>query len=421
MNLFNKKRLVVLFILSFYLIISLVSCLDEEKKKAAIVSSKSYSGHESDMDANNFVGVYTNKVGTRLDDCQLCHGGGTVQYYKNGDTSVAAVNTTITNPCQYCHISAEARTSGYPSLDPDQFYKEDSLPQTFAATLNAYGLAYLNNGRSQAAIRTIENQDSDGDAYSNIAEITENRYPGDVSSKPDQQLAPTKIYTMSQVKALANHTQFMLMNTTKQQYDDYTTYTGVTIRNLLIAAGVNPDDASFTGITVIAPDGYQTTYSKDAINKQFPNGTLYNVPAFADTAMNFITYPNPLPAGVTMGAEITNPLYLILAFQREGLDLDSAYYEPTYGRLEGEGPFRLVIPQSTASRPDRGSKAAAYGDGWDYSKPIDHNAGKCVRGVSVIRVEPMPSGYEEFDWKNTWSLIQDKSVVIYGYGITAKK
>lgn len=354
----------------------------------------------------------------------MCHGGGTVQYYKNGDTSVAAVNTTITNPCQYCHISAQARTSGYPSLDPDQFYKEDTLPQTFAATLNPYGTAYLANGRTQAAITAIESMDSDGDGYSNIAEINDNRYPGDAASKPGQPLAPTKTYTMAQVKALANHTQFMLMNTTKQQFDDYTTYTGVTIRNLLIAAGVNPDnpdDVIFTGVTVIAPDGYQTTYTRAQINMQFPNGTLYDVPAFADAAMNFITYPETLPAGVTLGNEITNPLYIILAFQREGFDLDMAYYEPTYGRLEGEGPFRLIIPQSTASRPDRGSKVTPYGDGWDYSKPIDHNAGKCVRGVSVIRVEPMPSGYEEFDWKNTWSLIQDKSVVIYGYGITAKK
>ena len=420
MNLFNRRCMVFMLIASLYFTVALVSCFEDDDSKDAVVSSRSYSGHESDMDANNFVGAYNSKVGTRLDDCQLCHTGGTVQYYRNGVTTDIR-NLVVTNPCQYCHISAEARTNGYPALDPDQYYKEDTLPQTFAATLNAYGLAYLNNGRTLAAVTAIESQDSDGDGYSNIDEINDNRYPGDAASKPGQDLAPTKTYTMSQVKALANHTQFMLMNTTKQQYDDYTTYTGVTIRNLLIEAGVNPDDIDFTGVTVIAPDGYQVTYTKDLINQQFPNGTLYDVPEFTDTAMNFITYPDTLPSGVTLGAEITNPLYIILAFQREGFDLDSAYYEPTYGRLEGEGPFRLVIPQSTASRPDRGSKSTVYGDGWDYSSAFDHNAGKCVRGISVIRVEPMPAGYEEYDWKNTWSLIQDKSVVIYGYGITAEK
>ncbi len=43
-----------------------------------LVSSRSYSGHESDLDANNFVRAYPAAVGTRLDDCQLCHSGGTV-------------------------------------------------------------------------------------------------------------------------------------------------------------------------------------------------------------------------------------------------------------------------------------------------------------------------------------------------------
>lgn len=43
------------------------------KKDEPIVSSRAYSGHESDKDMNNFVSVYPEMVGKRLDDCQTCH------------------------------------------------------------------------------------------------------------------------------------------------------------------------------------------------------------------------------------------------------------------------------------------------------------------------------------------------------------
>jgi hypothetical protein len=68
-------------------------------------------------------------------------------------------------------------------------------------------------------------------------------------------------------------------------------------------------------------------------------------------------------------------------------------------------------------RPDRSVNAKTYGDGWDYSDRIDHNAGAGARGACVIRVNPMPAGYEEYDWKNGWPLIGDKKVVIYGRGV----
>jgi hypothetical protein len=57
------------------------------------------------------------------------------------------------------------------------------------------------------------------------------------------------------------------------------------------------------------------------------------------------------------------------------------------------------------------------GDSWDYDKNLDHNAGKSVRGVVVIRVNPMPAGLEEYDTTNGWSLITEEKIVIYGYGV----
>ena len=43
--------------------------------------------------------------------------------------------------------------------------------------------------------------------------------------------------------------------------------------------------------------------------------------------------------------------------------------------LDGEGPYRLVIPQKIAGGPDRPSTATPVGDGWDYDSNKDHNWG----------------------------------------------
>ena len=95
--------------------------------------------------------------------------------------------------------------------------------------------------------------------------------------------------------------------------------------------------------------------------------------------------------------------------------------DPISGRMNGEGPYRLVVPQSVPGAPDRGSKysPSGYEDGHDYDDSKDHNAGLCVRGIVAVRVNPIPDGYEEFDWKNGgWALIERGEIIVYGVGIT---
>ena len=72
---------------------------------------------------------------------------------------------------------------------------------------------------------------------------------------------------------------------------------------------------------------------------------------------------------------------------------------------------------SKPGRPDRSVKSKTFGDGWDFHKDIDHNAGSCVRGATVIRVNPMPKGFEEYDWKNGWPLVNGRQIVIFGKGV----
>jgi len=365
-------------------------------------ASKAYVGHEKDADMKAFIAAYPAAAGTRLDDCQTCHRGG-----PRGTDAEREFS-----PCSYCHLLEY----------PNARYKT-GVPKSYAETLNPYGADFLKAGRNAAALAAIAAKDSDGDGAPNAAEIAALRYPGDPASRPGQPLAPVVTLGWDAVRKLPSIKQFMLMNATKERTDDYVTYAGVKIADLLQAAGVDLSGAA--GITVFAPDGYSIDFGLDDIARPFPQGIYYDGPrAMKDPERAFVKYPATLPAGVRDGQTIPGAPWLILAYERDGQPLDGSYYEKGTGRLAGEGPFRLVKPQkdlggdpAKPGRPDRSQKAKAFGDGWDFSPAIEHNAGACVRGACVIRVNPMPSGFEEYDWKNGWPLVRDRKIAIFGRGV----
>ena len=106
--------------------------------------------------------------------------------------------------------------------------------------------------------------------------------------------------------------------------------------------------------------------------------------------------------------------------ERDGLPMDVSTLDPTSGKINGEGPFRLVVPQSEPSKPDRGSQYSPTNcnDGNDYNDTKDHNAGDMVRGVIAIRIDPLPAGVEDFDYRNGgWAYVQNASVIVYGHGV----
>lgn len=357
-------------------------------------SSRAYTGHETDLDTNNFAAVYPSAIGTRLDDCQTCHRAG----IEKTDTA------RVYNACGFCHLIPF----------PEKRY-QTSVPKNFEDTLNAYGRAYNDAGRTEAALRAIKGQDADGDGYSNREEIAELRYPGDETSKPGLPLTPFVSVEWDTIKSLPVHEQVLLMNTNKQQFDDYVLFSGVKVKDLLRTVGVDLKEA--TGITAFAPDGYSQDFSLEEVLSEFPRGTLYYVPGFDDPDRRFVTYPSPLPMTWRDKEEIPDPLWLMIAYGCGGKALDPARYEADTGRLSGTGPYRIIAPQNRPGRPDRGSNSKRYNDGWDFDESLDHNAGKGVRGVCVIRINPVPLGYEEYDWRNGWSLVQDKAIVIYGHSV----
>ncbi|MFH1807555.1 MAG: GEGP motif-containing diheme protein [Pseudomonadota bacterium] len=382
------------------------ACDTAKDRDQGLLSSRSYKGHESDLDANNLVTAYPALLGTRLDDCQTCHKGDTFSYDSSGQ-----IREVYVNACDYCHLIQHPGTAIF--IEP--------TPTTYAETLNPYGLDYKNAGRNRGAPLQIADRDSDGDGHSNATEIADLKYPGDPGSMPGQPVAPNRIYTRAALQALPQHTEFLLCNSNRQQFDNYAQYTGVRVRDLLQDAGVNLDDTAITGLSMIAPDGYVTTFSIDDVKRQYPDGIYHaGLDNLGNAECNFVTYPDQLPTGLIDGAAIPDAQWLLLAHQREGEAMQPVNLDPSSGRINGEGPLRAVVPQSTAGGPDRGSSYSptTCNDGWDYDASKDHNAGAMVRGVVAIRVDPLPEGVEDFDAKNDgWALIYQDAVVVYGHGV----
>jgi hypothetical protein len=369
-----------------------------------VKSSRAYKGHASDADSNKLVNAWPKLVGTRLDDCMTCHTGGTVKV--DG-------KDTYHNQCNFCHDYAVANP------------KPDGAPAGYEATLNPFGLDYKNAGRSIEALKSIEGKDSDGDSYSNIDEVNAIAYPGNAKSFPGQKVAPTFMMNADKIAKIASYKEFLLLNASRQSEDQYSEYEGVKLSDVLAAAGVDLNGAN--GVTVFAADGYATAYTIDQVKNLFPKPLWYADLQKGGTTLGdkgFVLYPDKSvwPTPMTHMGEIPGDHYLMIALKRDGGQaLDKSYLDSKTGKINGEGPYRTILPQAKAGRPDRGSKDTAVGDGYDYDANLDHNAGSCAKAVVAIRIDPMPAGYEEFDFVNGgWAYIDAGEMVIYGQGVPSK-
>ncbi len=355
--------------------------------------------HEGELDSPKFLAVYPQKAGTKLDHCATCHTGGS---YVNSQNKTVSLGS-----CQWCHYKYGYDASG-----------------NIGDTLNSYGFAYFTNGRSQAALQAIQGTDSDGDGFSNLAEINANRYPGNASDDPTKMPPPHRIYTKSELESLPQHSQFLLMNASRNN-DEYLTYSGVPMEDLLADAGVS---SAATGITVYAPDGFATYHPMDPD----PNPNLYHVKGpypvepqdvvyyyneQADIAKNadgWAKYSAPSNAGRSNGDLIPDTLKMILALTREGGPLDPGILN-AQNKLDGEGPFRVVPPQKVPSPPDQSSNSLNQNVIWPYDNDWDHNAGFSSRTVTMIRVEPLPAWATDIDILEAgWNFVDQEKIIVYG-------
>lgn len=362
--------------------------------------------HEGESDSQHFLSTYKNKAGTKLDQCTLCHSGGSYEGSKG---------TVTLGSCQWCHYSY-----GYDGL----------AGGSIADTLNPYGMAYFLNGQDADAVSAIEGLDSDEDGYTNITEINANRYPGDATDDPSKITAPFRVYTRAQLEAMSQHTQFLLMNTSRSG-DFYAEYTGVPMKDLLDDAGILD---SATGILVYAPDGWSQyhplEYDEDiemyhvygtmpGEDYQYPpSNYFYAIEADQDVNVDYgwCDYSAPSCAGRNHGDLIyaENGLKAILALKREGEDMDPGSLNDE-NKLDGEGPFRVVVPQKNPNAPDQSSKSNQQDVLWPYVYEWDHNAGACTKSVTIIKVEPLPEGTTDINILEAgWSYVDEEKIVIYG-------
>jgi len=360
--------------------------------------------HEGEADADKFLSVYPDKAGTKLDHCATCHTGGIGPKGPLGS-------------CQWCHYHW-----GY----------DGQAGGTIDGTMNDYGRAYRDAGRLASSLVSIENSDSDSDTYSNIDEINAIRFPGDPGDDPSKVAAPYRIYTRAQIEAMNAHTQFLLMNTSRSG-DFYAEYTGVPLNDLLDDAGIL---GTATNIIVYAPDGWSQTHplEYDSLdeeayhvygnlageNYQYPPASYhYHTEADVDTNPDYgwCDYSAPSCSGRSHNDPIVvaNGLKAILAYRREGLYMDPGVLNDE-NKLDGEGPFRVVVPQKADMPPDQSSKAANQNVVWPYNDATgDHNAGACSRSATIIRVGPLPAGMTDIDILEAgWSYVDNNKVIIYG-------
>jgi hypothetical protein len=400
----------------------------------AIVCYAAYN-HQGDIDSNIFRTAYPNTVGTKLDSCATCHSGGS---YNAG--TVEKPKTTTLGSCQWCHYVTN--------------YGADSSDATLLATLNSYGLAYKNNGRNAAALGAISGLDSDGDGFTNQAEIVALTYPGDVKDDPTKVPAPSRVLSLKELEDMPLHKQFMLMNASKSD-DSYTKYGGVALENLIKAVMFD----SATGITVYSPDGFATYHpfnpSTNANSYHvfgiYPEGTFYY-----DASADIAKYPPDPPDYATGGwCEYSSPsaavcgstghgrhheghslaghrhdhcacrenestivnsegLKMLLAFKRDGGYLTTGVLN-LQNKLDGEGPFRVVPPQKTPGWPDQRSTSTNQVVIWPYKSTNDHNAGFSSRTVTMIKVEPLPAGTTDINTLEAgWPYVDEQKIVIYG-------
>jgi hypothetical protein len=356
--------------------------------------------HMGEMDSGIFLSVYPEKAGTKLDNCNLCHSGGS--YINNKG------NTITLGSCQWCHYSY-----GYDGLGDIE------------KTLNPYGVDYRDYGRNLNAIASIAVLDSDNDGFSNGDEIAANRYPGDPGDDPAKVPAPSRVYTRTELEnTMPQHTQFLLMNTHKSG-DFYAQYSGVAM-DYLLQKLILPEA---TGITVYAADGWATDHPLYLD----PNPALYHV--FGDypqaffqydqeadqekTSYGWCDYSSIYAEGRSHGDPIVNPdgQKLLLAFKR-----DDGYLIPgelnSSNKLDGEGPYRVVPPQKIPGPPDQGSTSKYQDVIWPFDPTdtiTDHNAGFSSKSVTMIKVLPLPEGTTDVDTLEAgWPYIDSEKIVVYG-------
>jgi hypothetical protein len=119
------------------------------------------------------------------------------------------------------------------------------------------------------------------------------------------------------------------------------------------------------------------------------------------------------------------PAMILLAFEQDGQPLRKASMDES-GRLNGQGPIRVIVPQFQVSPPDlpqtaEASCAAKVAATNRFHEEYDHNAGKSSSAVIAVGVYPLPKGTRDLDWQATAPRdLANEEIVFFGALAPAK-
>ncbi len=358
---------------------------------AALVPSlqSAYKGHGNDRDVQALLEVHPGLRGTAADSCETCHRSGTVP----GPAHAPAPRQV--SHCDYCHVVT-------------RFGQKPAGP-----TLNAYGLAYRAAGRGAQAIKALGGQDADRDGAPNDAELRQGTNPGDAASHPGLPPAPHRAFTPEDIRSLSPivSARIFLNSEKSRGGDTYHHYRGNRLAQLLDAVGLAPGARS---VDLIATDGYETTITLDEARRAWAQPDVVGgLDRSSLGECGWVSY-GPGPAG---GKTALPAASVLLAFEENGVPFDRARLDPASGRILGKGPLRAVVPQFDSGPPDLPLTAdpacsTRVAPEHRYAAAYDHNAGRCVSAVAAVRVNPLPHGTRDVDWR---TLAGDgERVVIFG-------
>jgi len=181
-----------------------------------------YVGHQNDADMQGLIRQYPAAAGPAWTTARPA-----IAAASRGTDTEREVS-----PCSYCHLLAF----------PNERYKT-GVPRDYEATLNAYGLDYKKAGRAFEAFRRSPDRipTATGTRTPPRSPICATRRCGQ-PSRP----APSAdiVLGWDEIRKLPVHSQFLLMNKSTQRLDEYVTYKGVRVIDLLSAAKIY-----LTGVT----------------------------------------------------------------------------------------------------------------------------------------------------------------------------
>jgi hypothetical protein len=138
--------------------------------------------------------------------------------------------------------------SDFRATYPSTTLNSCTVCHTSPPTLNPYGQAWLDSGYNFAAIQTL---DSDGDGFSNIAEIQAGTYPGNAASKPAA--SDTTPPTVTGFTIPATSTSLTVAITTLTATDN------VAVTGYIVTETATAPAAAAAGWTAAAPASYTFT------------------------------------------------------------------------------------------------------------------------------------------------------------------